>query len=145
MPDGGRLLLAIDFGLKRIGIASANELTRTASPVTTLAANGEPPWAAIDALIAEWRPSLIVVGQPGPGADESLAAALERFVATLEERYAIAVESVDESFTSTTAAETLRAERRRGNYNRRLTRDRIDRHAACLIAEQWMNQALERN
>ena len=143
MPDARRLLLAFDFGLKRIGVATANRLTQTASPLTTLTAATEPPWQAIDALITEWRPDIIVVGRPGTDAEPLLLAALARFIATLAERYPIEIEEVDERYTSTAAEETLRAGRSKGIYNRRLARGRIDQHAACLIAEQWMNQAFE--
>ena len=143
MPEARRPLLAFDFGLKRIGVATANRLTRTASPLMTLSAGAEPPWADIDSLIGDWQPDLIVVGRPGADADPSLLAALDGFIKGLEQRYRIATEVVDESFTSTAAEEGLRADRRKGIYNRRLTRERIDQHAACLIAEQWMNQALE--
>ena len=66
MPEGRRLLLAFDYGLKRIGVATGNALTRTASPLTTLNAATEPPWQAIDTLVAEWQPDLIVVGRPLP-------------------------------------------------------------------------------
>jgi len=143
MLEAQRLLLAFDYGLKRIGVATGNGLTRTASPLTTLTADNEPPWTEIDVLIAEWKPDLIVVGNPGDGADPTLQAALKTFVETLKDRHAIEIEEVDESFTSTAAKETLRAGRRKGIYNRRLTRGQIDQHAACLIAEQWMNQAFE--
>jgi len=143
MLEAQRLLLAFDYGLKRIGVATGNGLTRTASPLTTLTADNEPPWTEIDALIAEWKPDLIVVCNPGDGADPTLQAALKTFVETLKDRHAIEIEEVDESFTSTAAEETLRAGRRKGIYNRRLTRGQIDQHAACLIAEQWMNQAFE--
>jgi len=143
MPEGQRLLLAFDFGLKRIGVATGNGLTRTASPLTTLNASTEPPWQAIDALVAEWQPDLIVVGRPGADADASLLEALDAFVLELKKRYAIDIDEVDESFTSTAAEETLRAGRSKGIYNRRLTRGRIDQVAACLIAEQWMNQAID--
>ena len=143
MPEARRLLLAFDYGLKRIGVATGNGLTRTASPLTTLTAGSEPPWPEIDALIAEWRPDLLVVGRPGAEAHPSLLTALDSFVGSLQERYSLAIEEVDESFTSTAAEESLRAGRRKGIYNRRLTRGQIDQKAACLIAEQWMNQAFE--
>ena len=55
-------LLAFDYGLKRIGIAAGNRLTRTATPLKVLSPGAPPPWTAIDALIDEWRPDLIVVG-----------------------------------------------------------------------------------
>jgi len=143
MPEAWRLLIAFDFGLKRIGVATANRHTRTASPLTTLTAETNPPWTKIDALVAEWQPDLIVIGEPGPGADPALTAALREFAAGLKARYALPVETVDESFTSTAAEDRLRAARREGNYNHRLKRGLVDRHAACLIAEQWMNQELD--
>jgi putative Holliday junction resolvase len=143
MPEGRRLLLAFDYGLKRIGVATGNELTRTASPLTTLTAGTEPPWHAIDTLVSEWQPDLLVVGQPGADADPSLLAALGEFIEQLKARYAIAIDEVDESFTSTAAGESLRVGRSKGIYNRRQARGQIDQHAACLIAEQWMNQAID--
>jgi putative Holliday junction resolvase len=143
MTRARRLLLAFDFGFKRIGIASANLLTRTASPLITLTSAKDPPWQSIDRLIADWQPDLIVVGHPGPEAVPELLTALSSFINELEDRYARPVEQVDESFTSVAAESALRAGREQGIYNRRLEKGQIDAHAACLIAEQWMNQALE--
>lgn len=135
------LILAFDFGLRRIGIASGNLLTRTASPLTTLECRGELPWGEIDKLLAEWRPDRVVVGQPGASANPDLQAALEEFCAALVERSGIRLERTDESHTSTAAEESLRAGRAKGIYNRRLNKKQIDAAAACLIAEQWMNDA----
>ena len=143
MPEAWRLLLAIDFGLKRIGVATANSHTRTASPLTTLEADDALPWQGIDALMAEWKPDLVVIGDPGPDADTGLREALDTFVRSLKGRYGLPVNLVDESFTSSAAEAKLRAGRRKGIYNQRLRRGQIDQQAACLIAEQWMNQAVE--
>ena len=143
MPEARRLLLAFDYGLKRIGVATGNRLTGTASPLTTLSAAGGPPWTEIDALVSEWGPDLIVIGRPGADADAKLVQSLDAFITCLSKRYALEVEQVDESFTSTAAESALRADRRDGILQRRLTRGQIDRRAACLIAEQWMNQSLE--
>ncbi|HUF74492.1 MAG TPA: Holliday junction resolvase RuvX [Gammaproteobacteria bacterium] len=143
MPEARRLLLAFDYGLKRIGVATGNRLTGTASPLTTLKAAGGPPWKEIDALVTEWRPDLIIVGRPGADADARLLESLDDFVAGLSERYALEIEQVDESFTSAAAESALREDRRDGILQRRVTRAEIDRRAACLIAEQWMNQSLE--
>jgi len=136
--------LAFDFGLKRIGVAAGNSLTRTATPVTTLAAGRQLPWAAIDALIAEWQPDLLVVGHPGEDAGGTLVTALEAFLRELRERYELDVVTVDESYSSSAAESTLRAGRDKGLYNRRLKRGQVDQLAACLIAEQWMQETLER-
>jgi len=144
MSEAWTRLLAFDYGLKRIGIASGNRLTRTATPLKTLVPGAPPPWAAIDTLIKEWRPDLIVVGDPGEAVGATLRDALTAFVAGLRQRYDAPVEAVDESHSSTAAAEELRAGRQKGLYNRRLQPGQVDQLAACLIAEQWMNQALER-
>lgn len=143
MSAAQNLILAFDFGLKRIGVATGNLLTRTASPLTTLTAHGEPPWREIESLLTDWRPHLIVVGEPGVGAGGPLRQALDSFNRELACRFAGPIEQVDESHSSTSAADDLRAARSHGLYNRRLKKEQIDSRAACLIAEQWMNQTLE--
>lgn len=49
------IVLGFDFGLKRIGVAVGQTLTKSANPVTTLAAQqGQPDWHALDKLIINW-------------------------------------------------------------------------------------------
>jgi putative Holliday junction resolvase len=136
-----QVLLAFDFGLRRIGVASGNLLTCTASPVTTLNVRAALPWRELDRLVDEWRPRIFVVGVPGDGGNAEIAAAIARFAADLEHRYGIAVETVDESLTSHAAHGALKDARRSGHLRRRVSKDRLDRRAACLIAEQWMNES----
>jgi putative Holliday junction resolvase len=145
MNRGNGLLIAFDYGHKRIGVASGNRLTRTASPLTTLAGGPDLSWADLDRLLREWQPERLVVGRPGAETDAALLAAVDDFMQTLETRSDIAVERVDEAHTSTAAEADFRAGRRSGHYNRRLRKGQIDQHAACLIAEQWMNEALDRD
>jgi putative pre-16S rRNA nuclease len=138
-PNATRIILAFDFGLRRLGIATGNLTTRTASPLTTLRVDGEPPWHDLDRIVADWRPSELVVGRPeGEGAKE-IARRAERFAAALATRYALAVSTVDETLTSAAAQSELAAGRRSGYLRRRVGRGQLDRVAACLIAEQWMN------
>ena len=67
MPDSqGRpagTILAFDFGVKRIGVAVGEWPMAQAHPLTTIRgeANAER-FAAIEALIKEWRPVSLVVG-----------------------------------------------------------------------------------
>jgi putative Holliday junction resolvase len=136
-----RVLLAFDFGLRRIGVASANFLTCTASPVATLRVGARIPWEDLDRIIAEWSPELLVVGLPRDGGRDALAAQVTRFVGALEQRYGLSVATVDESLTSHAAHAALRDARRAGHLRRRLRhRGLLDRHAACLIAEQWLSE-----
>jgi putative holliday junction resolvase len=136
------VVLAFDYGLRRVGVATANLHTRTATPLTTLAVGKDLPWAHLDALIDEWRPGVLVVGMPqGSEAAAAVAARVRRFVAALSERYGIPVETVDESLTSAAASAELREGRRSGLLRRRVQKDSVDRYAACHIAEQWLTGA----
>lgn len=139
MSEAREILLAFDFGLKRIGIASENFLTRTASPVTTLSVRSKMPWRNLDQLVDQWRPKLLVVGLR-PGAEEPITRQVSAFVAALRSRYGLDVVTVDETLTSHAAQSALRGARRSGYLRRRVGKGRVDRHAACLIAEQWLNE-----
>lgn len=132
-------MLAFDFGLRRLGVATANLHTRTATPLTTLDVGRDVPWPKIDALIEEWGPGVLVVGMPqGSDGAERLAGRIRSFIAALHERYGVGIETVDETLTSAAAAAELREGRRTGALRRRVRKDSVDRYAACHIAEQWL-------
>ena len=58
-------ILAFDYGAKRIGVAVGQQITNTAQGLTTLKqVKQQPDWEAIDKLISEWRPGLLIVGLP---------------------------------------------------------------------------------
>ena len=118
--------LAFDFGVRRIGVATGNSLTRTATPLTTVAAEGEARMAAIAALVAEWRPAALVVGVPfhPDGAAHVNTERARRFARQLKARFGLPVHEVDERYT-TTAARSDGA------------RD-LDAAAAALILEQFL-------
>ena len=58
------LVLGFDYGQKRVGVATGQALTGTATPLTTLVNPQHGGWAAFDALLAQWRPQTLVVGLP---------------------------------------------------------------------------------
>ena len=134
------VVVAFDFGLRRIGIATANRETRTASPLTTLRADGRPPWTDIDRVIDDWHPAQLVVGVPEGEGAEAVARRARAFAAELARRYELPVATVDETLTSAAAQAELAEKRRSGYLRRRTGKGSIDRLAACLIAEQWLNQ-----
>ncbi|MEM9058148.1 MAG: Holliday junction resolvase RuvX [Pseudomonadota bacterium] len=140
---GSRSLLGFDFGLKRIGVAAGNEATATASPVTTVR-GGSPAadWDAIAALVAEWRPDLLVVGLPLKP-DRTIGTSArnaQRFAEELRTRFALPVELVDETLSSWEAADRLRRERRAGARRRGDARTGLDAVAAQLIVESWLSR-----
>lgn len=134
------ILVAFDFGLRRIGIATANREIRTASPLTTLRADGGPPWADIARIIKDWRPAQLVVGVPSGDGTETIARKARAFAAALAERYGLPVATIDETLTSAAAQSELAEKRRSGYLRRRVGKGSVDRLAACLIAEQWMSE-----
>jgi putative Holliday junction resolvase len=136
------ILVAFDFGLRRIGIATANRETQTASPLTTLRADRGPPWAEIDRIIDDWRPGQLIVGVPEGEGAEAIARQARAFAAALAKRYGVPVATVDETLTSVAAESALAEKRRSGYLRRRVGKGSVDRVAACLIAEQWMNEAV---
>jgi len=139
-PSNRYILLAFDFGLRRIGIATANHETRTASPLTTLQVDRNLPWAGLDRILDEWQPAQLVVGVPEGDGAAAIARRAREFAAALAERYSLPVATVDETLTSAAAQTELAEGRRSGYLRRRSARGRVDRAAACLIAEQWMSE-----
>jgi putative holliday junction resolvase len=141
MPEGRpEVILSVDFGLKRIGVASGETLTRTAHPRATLA-NGiqGPDWDALQRILDDTRPARIAVGEPynADGSESPLTGAARRFAAELARRSGLPVDLVDERWSSQDAAERLRDERSSGERRRRMTKEAIDAAAAAVILERW--------
>ena len=104
----GRTLcfLAFDFGLKRTGVANGNSLLRQASPLATVAAEGDARFERIARLIAEWQPDALVVGVPvhPDGAPHDNTRRAQRFARQLHGRFSLPVHEVDERYSTTEAA-----------------------------------------
>jgi putative Holliday junction resolvase len=120
--------LAFDFGLRRVGVASGNSLTRSATPLQTLVATGERRFDIIASLIAQWQPDALVVGVPfhPDGAAHENTARAQRFARQLKGRFGLVVHEVDERYSTTLA----RAE---GAVD-------LDAASAAIILEQFLNQ-----
>jgi putative Holliday junction resolvase len=138
-----QLVLAFDFGLRRIGIAGGDSLTRSAAPLTTVAHHASgPDWAAIDREIARFGPDLLLVGAPynDDGSPGSLAAAADAFANNLATRTGLAVARVDERYSSTAAHSRLREQRAAGERRRRVAKGDIDSAAAAIMLAGWLEQ-----
>jgi putative holliday junction resolvase len=139
MPSA-ETVLAFDFGLKRIGIASGDTLTRRTAPRAAAAVgrNG-PDWDAIGTAVRTLAPGLLIVGAPynDDGSEGTLAHAARRFAAELASRYALPVHLVDERFSSLEASAALKERRASGALRRRIRREDIDSAAAAVILGRW--------
>jgi len=134
------IVVALDFGLRRIGIASGDTLTRSAHPRGTVTNGpGGPDWGALQKLIEDLRPARLAVGEPynADGSVSPLTETARRFAAELKQRSSLPVDLVDERWSSQDAGERLRAARASGSRARRVKKQDVDAAAAAVILERW--------
>jgi len=133
---GQRLVLAFDFGTRRIGVAVGNELLKSARELTPLPArDGIPDWNQLTRLVEEWQPDLFVVGLPlnMDGSESAMSTRARKFGNRLHGRYGKPCQMVDERGTTREAKQIAQAAGHRGNYRQ----DSVDGIAAVLILEGW--------
>lgn len=142
MPDSAiprGYILGFDFGLRRIGVAVGQTATHTASALETIRRGKKPDWPAIDRLVKEWQPTLLVVGLPAgaEGEETDMSRAARRFGGSLHNRYSLEVVFVDERLSSQ-AAQSRFVELRSSGSLRRKDAGQLDAVAARLILESWL-------
>lgn len=136
-------MICFDFGLRRIGLASGDTLTRTATPLATVAHHDSgPDWTAIDRQMKLLGPDLVVVGVPynEDGSPGPLAPRADAFAQALGERYGLEVARIDERYSSTAAQSLLREQRASGQRRRQLGKGDIDSAAAAVMLASWLEQ-----
>lgn len=141
LPAKPRTFLGFDYGTERIGVAVGQELTGTATPLTTVrATDGKPDWPAITRLIEQWQPDEVVVGLPlnMDGTFHELSYRAQRFGNQLHGRYNLRAHFVDERLSS------LEAERLLKDQSRKFQKADIDMLAAKIILESWLAEQVTR-
>ena len=135
-------VLAFDFGVKRIGVAVGEWPLAQAHPLTTIhgEANAER-FAAIEALLKEWRPVSLVVGLPVAldGSAHEMTARSTRFANQLRGRFGLPVDYAEERLSSVEAEERLRA----SGHNARSAREHVDALAAQIILQCFFERFSE--
>lgn len=135
-PSG--TVLAFDFGEKRIGVAIGETLLGQAHPLTTLhAPSNQERFGAIQALLDEWRPVLLVVGLPISldGEAHAMTARCTRFANQLRGRFNLPVAYADERLTSLDAEERLRET----GHSAKTAKAHLDAVAAQLILQSYFD------
>lgn len=130
-------VLGFDFGTKRIGVASGQAVTGTATPLSPVPArDGIPDWPALDALLASYQPQALVVGLPlnMDDSESELSHLARKFGRRLAARFRLPVFMCDERLSSHSARGLLMEvqSRRRGRL------PALDSTAAVLITEAWL-------
>lgn len=126
VPANQQTFLALDFGLKRTGVAVGNRLLRQAQPQPTIRAEGEARFGKIAERLKEWQPDALVVGVPfhPDGTPHDNTARAQKFARQLRGRFGLAVYEVDERYSTTEALAEGAAD--------------ADAGAACVILEQFL-------
>ena len=133
------LVMAFDYGTKKIGVAVGQAITGTASPVSVLVAkDGVPDWQKVEDLLTEWQPSHLVIGLP-LNMDETPSAMSDRaikFARRLTGRFNIPHSIVDERLSSFEANQLTGVKSHQTLPSKRP----LDAIAAKLILETWFRQ-----
>jgi putative Holliday junction resolvase len=133
------ILLAFDFGTRRIGLAVGQTLVASARPLENVdCRHGRPDWPRIDSLLTEWDPQALVVGLPlnMDGSDNDTTGLARKFGRQLSSRYNRPVHLIDERLSSRTARAALEAE---GTRSDRI-RERIDGASAQIILQTFFRE-----
>jgi putative Holliday junction resolvase len=131
-------VLAFDYGLRQIGVATGNSLFGTTHALPILKSrDGVPNWASVAALVDEWQPDLLVVGEPlnMDGSVSELSEKAHKFGRRLGGRLNLPVQMVDERLSSFEAKQQSRERGHGGDYNK----NPIDSLAAELILQTWLS------
>ena len=122
-------ILAIDFGLKKVGLAIGNTLTKTSMPISTIFYKSKQElFNLLEKHVIEWKPECIIIGNPlnMDQTESEMSKLAEKFSTQFSKKFNLAVELVDERLSSFEAKEFTKD-------------DNLDAMAAKLILDSWMN------
>ncbi len=131
-------ILGIDYGAKRVGIAITDPLRLFAYGLTTIQ-NDLKFWDNFEKLFTEYDIEIIVLGYPlkESGERSSSTELVEKFHTELKEKVKIAIELVDERYSSSIAQqrvlESVTSKKKRRN------KGLIDKNAAAIILQDYLD------
>lgn len=148
---GSHCVMGFDFGVKRVGVAVGETSIGIAHAIETIhAESNAEKMNAIDVLVAEWKPSVLVVGeathenphesaQENPNAPKAaphpVALLAHKFGNRLKERHRLPVEYINEFLSSSEASGNLAAQGLKG----RAQKARLDAAAAQVILQSYFD------
>lgn len=131
-------VLALDFGMKRIGIALSDSLKLFAYPHTTLP-NDDKFYESLKSIINEKMISEIVLGIPTEikASKTSVVKDVEKFKTELEKKFSLKVILWDESYTSSIAQQKIleSVNKKQKRQNKGL----LDMYSAAVILQEYLD------
>lgn len=133
------IILSVDYGDKRTGIAVCDRLEMLASPVTVIWGDYAPKVIdEIEKIAAEYKVERIVVGLPKnmDGSEGERAEKCREFANALFEKTGIETAMTDERLTTVSAHKALNANNVRGQKRKNI----VDAVSAVMILESYLTQ-----
>lgn len=133
-------LLGIDYGLKRVGLAVADDDTGLAFPRPAIErTSGDALVAEIGRIVAEEQVAALVLGLPLAldGQDTDMTRQVRNLAKKLKAKLGLPVHLVDERLTSTEAQARLRE----AGVSSRNMKGRLDSGAAALILQAYLERS----
>ena len=135
--------LGLDVGQKRVGVAGCDGTGLIATGLTTIERQSfNSDVAQLQSIVQERQVQVLVVGLPYSmnGSLGFQAKQVQKFARRVAKELQLPLEYVDERLTSFQAEQLLQAENRSPSRHKGL----IDRKAASLILQQWLDERRQR-
>lgn len=135
MPaKSAQVLLGLDFGTKKTGIAIGQTYTQTAKALKAIPTiGGIPSSIELNKIIQEWQPDIVIMGKPAT-LESGFQKKLNKVACFIKDQYQLETIFVDESLTTEQANFEM--------YSQQIKRDRKkqqrDAISARLILETYM-------
>lgn len=130
-------ILALDYGDKRVGVAITNVIAKLPQPLITLD-NNQQLIENLKQIVSDQKVKTVVVGLPTNlnGQDSDQTTKIRKFIDQLKADLTIEVVTEDETLSS------LRAETELSKRGKIFAKADIDKLAACLILEDYIEHNL---
>jgi putative holliday junction resolvase len=131
------MILGVDPGTRRIGLAIADEETRFARPLEVVDSSSSDPVARVRAVVEKEEVSLVVVGKPIglSGREGAAVEAARSLVGDLRAALTVPVIEHDERLSTVAAERALRESGRKGQSARQV----VDAVAAQIMLQGYLD------
>lgn len=130
-------VLAIDYGLKRCGLAETDDLQMIASPIDGVETKNI--FTYLQNYLAKNKVECIVLGSPKrlSGADTHSTEAVKKFAEELTKKFPVKIHWIDERFTSSMAKQAILE----SGVNKKRRRDKmlVDEVSAAIILQSYLS------
>jgi len=136
----GKRIIAIDYGLKRVGLAICDELHISITPLKVLQTDSDKFWDELMNTIRHENASAIVIGIPERLDNQKTEVILkiEEFISDLKGKSSLDIYEFDESFSTKRALETMISiGKSRKKRSKKGSKDNI---AAAIILRDFLDE-----